>query len=154
MQLAQFNIARMLAPMGSELMREFEERLDPVNELAEQGPGFVWRFKEDNNNATSITIFDDDYWLVNMSVWQSIEDLFNFVYKSGHLQVFRKKQQWFEPAKEHNMAMWYIEDHMFPTIEQAVERLLYLRDHGDTPYAFSFRSRFTVEDLKSWNNKQ
>jgi hypothetical protein len=153
MQLAQFNVARMLAPLGSELMLEFEEKLDPVNQLAEQSPGFVWRFKEDNNNATSVTVFDDDCWLINMSVWQSIDDLFNYVYKSGHLQVFRKKQQWFEPPKEKNMVMWYIKDHMFPSIDEAVDRLLHLREHGDTPYAFSFKSRFTVEDLNSWNSK-
>lgn len=154
MQLAQLNIARMLAPLGSKLMQEFEEKLDPVNQLAEQSPGFVWRFKEDNNNATSITIFDDDYWLINMSVWQSIDDLFNYVYKSGHLQIFRKKQQWFEPSKEKNMVMWYIEEQMFSSIEEAVDRLLYLREHGDTPYAFSFRSQFTVDDLNSWTSKQ
>ena len=154
MQLAQLNIARMLAPLGSEVMREFEERLDPVNALAEQSPGFVWRYKEENDNATAVTIFDDDKWLINMSVWQSIDDLFNYVYKSGHLQVFRKKQQWFEHSKEKTMVMWYIEDCEYPTVEQAVERLLYLRKHGDSPYAFSFRSRFSVEDFKSWTAKK
>lgn len=151
MQLAQLNIARMRAPLGSELMREFEENLDPINRLAEQSPGFVWRYQEDNNNATSVRIFDDDYWLINMSVWKTVEDLFNFAYKSHHLEFFRRRREWFEATKEMTTVLWYVPPRRFPTIKEALDRLLHLRENGETPYAFSFRRRFTAEDLEAWS---
>ena len=151
MQLAQLNIARMLAPLDSDLMKDFSDNLDPINALAEDSKGFVWRYKEEDNNATSVTIFDDDYWLINMSVWESIKDLSDFVYKSGHVEFFRRRREWFELAKEMTTVMWYIEENQFPTVEEAVERLLYLRSNKESPYAFSFRKQFTPEDLNNYH---
>lgn len=55
--LAQLNIARMLAPIDSPVMADFVANLDRINQLAEKSDGFVWRLKDDTNNATSIRIF-------------------------------------------------------------------------------------------------
>ena len=150
MQLAQINIGRILAPMGSEVMREFEENLDQINALAENSGGFIWRLKEENNNATSIKAFDDDFLLINMSVWQDIQSLFDYVYNSLHKDFLKRKQQWFSRLKDQHMALWYIEDGQFPTIAQAIERLQHIRQNGESPYAFSFRNRFTEHEYLSY----
>lgn len=150
MHLAQVNIAKMRAPMGSPLMKEFEENLDRINALAEAAPGFVWRFKEDNNNATSVTIFDDEFLLVNMSVWENIEVLFNYVYQSHHLEIFKRKKEWFTRMTENHLVLWYIEKGQFPTLECGIQRLLYLREHDETPYAFTFKNRFTPAMYRSY----
>ena len=147
MQLAQVNIARMLAPMDSPVMSDFVANLDPINRLAESSPGFVWRLKDDTNNATAIKVFDDEFLIINMSVWDSIDSLFNYVYKSDHVRVFKRKSEWFERMPEMHMALWYIEPGQYPTPQQAEERIAYLRTNGETPFAFSFKKRFTVEDL-------
>jgi len=148
--LAQLNIARMLAPIDSPVMADFVANLDRINILAENSNGFVWRLKDDTNNATSIRIFDDDFLIVNMSVWENTEALFQFVYNSDHLEVFRRRKEWFEKMLEMHMVMWYLPEGSTPSVADAVERLTHLRAQGETPYAFSFRKRFSVEETMRW----
>ena len=151
MHLAQLNIGRMLAPMDSPIMADFKNNLDMINALAEKSPGFIWRLKDETNNATEIKIFDDDFLIVNMSVWENIESLFDFVYNTMHKDFLARKKEWFERMKESYMVMWYIEPGTEPTTDDAKERLDYLREHGETPYAFTFRKRFTPEDLAQYH---
>ena len=136
----------MLAPIDSPVMRDFVANLNSINALAEKSEGFIWRLKEDNNNATAIKIFDDDFLIVNMSVWQNTEALYQFVYKSGHVEIFKRRKEWFEKMPEMHMAQWYIPRSHVPTVDEAVERLIYLRNHGETPLVFSFKKRFTSEE--------
>ena len=98
----------MLAPLDGPVMAEFLNNLDYINGLAENAEGFVWRLKDESNNATSIKIFDSDSFIVNMSVWQSSEALFQFVYQSNHIDVFKRRKEWFEKMPEMHMALWYI----------------------------------------------
>jgi hypothetical protein len=144
--LAQLNIARMLAPIDSPAMSGFVANLDRINRLAENSNGFVWRLKDDSNNATSIRVFDDDFLIVNMSVWENRDALFQFVYQSDHLDVFKRRKEWFEKMPEMHMVMWYIPVGVIPSVTDAVERLTYLRLQGETPYAFSFRVKFTADE--------
>lgn len=146
-QLAQINIGRMLGPIDSPVMKDFVSNLDPVNALAENSPGFVWRLKSDNNNATSIRIFDDDFLIVNMSVWKDMKALFDFVYKSAHVDIFKRRKEWFQKMGSMHMALWYIPAGKMPTVEEALERLVYLREHAETAYAFTFKKPFPVEAL-------
>ena len=52
--LAQMNIARMLYPLDDPKMEGFTSQLETINALAERSPGFVWRLKDDDGDATSI----------------------------------------------------------------------------------------------------
>ncbi len=52
--LAQINIARMLAPIEGPVMVDFVNNLDRINALAEKRKGFKWRLKGEENNATTI----------------------------------------------------------------------------------------------------
>ena len=111
----------MLAPLDSPVMAEFVNNLDCINGLAENAEGFVWRLKDESNNATSIKIFDSDSFIVNMSVWQSSEALFQFVYQSNHIDVFKRRKEWFEKMPEMHMALWYIPVGHLLTVEEATE---------------------------------
>ena len=146
--LAQLNIARMLAPIDSPVMADFVANLDRINGIAENSTGFVWRLKDDSNNATSIRIFDDDFLIVNMSVWQSVDALFQFVYQSGHLEIFKRRTEWFEKMPEMHMVLWYVPVGSTPSVADAVERLTHLRLQGETPYAFSFKKRFSSAEAE------
>jgi hypothetical protein len=152
--LAQLNIARMLAPIDSPVMADFVANLDRINGIAESSPGFVWRLKDDSNNATSIRIFDDDFLIVNMSTWQSVDALFHYVYKSDHIEIFKRRAEWFEKMTDMHMVLWYVPAGSTPTVTGAVERLTHLRLQGETPYAFSFKKRFTPEEALAMNDKQ
>src|SRR5437762_5260754 len=95
-QIAQLNIGRILAPMDSPTMAEFAGRLDEINAMADSTPGFVWRLQDAAGNATALRPFEDDWLLVNMSVWESVEQLKTFTYQTAHAEVMRKRRQWFE----------------------------------------------------------
>ncbi len=146
MQLAQVNIAEMLAPINDPIMEDFVNNLDRINILAEQSKGFVWRLKGEEGNATAITVFDNLFLIINMSVWENAETLFDFVYKTAHSDILKRKKEWFHKMPRMHMAFWYIEEGHEPSPEEAKERLYHLQEHGETPYAFSFKSKFTSED--------
>jgi Domain of unknown function (DUF3291) len=115
--------------------------LDPINALADRAPGFVWRLQTEDGDATAIRAFDDQRMLINMSVWASIEELAEFVYRSGHIAVMRRRREWFEPIKLY-MALWWVPRGHIPTIAEAKDRLAHLEQHGPTPSAFTFKARF------------
>ena len=142
MQLAQVNIARMLGPIDSEVMAGFVARLDDINALADGWPGFVWRLQGEGNNATDLRPFDDDRLIVNLSLWEGLQTLKDYVYKSDHVNVFRRRKEWFEAMKEMHMALWWVPVGHIPTVQEAKERLEHLRTHGPTPQAFTFAKPF------------
>tara|TARA_R110002050_G_scaffold109796_5_gene221192 strand:+ start:2425 stop:2892 length:468 start_codon:yes stop_codon:yes gene_type:complete len=148
--LAQINIAKMIDAIDSPIMADFVNNLDSINALAERSDGFVWRLKDEENNATTIQVFEDDFIVVNMSVWKSMNALFEFTYASDHVEIFKRKKEWFRKMKEMHMAFWYVEDDCMPTTQQAKERLTYLQKHGETPFAFTFKSKYTPEDAKTY----
>ncbi|WP_206022382.1 DUF3291 domain-containing protein [Pseudoflavitalea sp. G-6-1-2] len=150
--LAQINIAKMLAPADSPVMAEFMDNLDRINAIADQSEGFVWRLQEEAGNATSVRVYNDDFILVNMSVWTNADTLHQFTYQTAHSDIMRKRRQWFEKMQQMHMVLWYIPAGTTPSVEEAVARLDHVRQHGDTPYAFGFRSRFTPEQAREYIN--
>lgn len=140
--LAQVNIALPQAPLDSEQLRTFAELLDPINELAESSPGFVWRLKSDDGDATAFRGFGDDRLIINLSVWESVEALGDFVYHSHHAAVMRRRREWFEQLREAYTALWWVPAGWQPGIAEAEERVACLRTAGPTPYAFTFKQPF------------
>jgi hypothetical protein len=141
--LAQVNVSRLLAPLDSPQLHGFVSRLDEVNALSETAPGFVWRLKDDDsNNATTVRIYDDTTIIVNMSVWQSIEALRDYVYSGAHLEVFKQRRDWFTQMRDAATAMWWVPAGHVPDVAEARERLDHLRAHGPTPFAFPFGAPF------------
>lgn len=143
----------MLGPIDSPVMADFVANLDRINALAEQSEGFVWRLKDETNSATSISAFVDDFMIVNMSVWESLEQLFKFTYQTAHVEVFKRRKEWFSKMTDMHMACWYLEAAKVPTVEEAKNRLAYLNEHGETPYAFTFKSRFNYSDALDYRLK-
>jgi hypothetical protein len=140
--LAQINVARMLYPLDHAGMAAFVRALDPINALADGAPGFVWRLQDESGNATAIDAFDDPMVIVNMSVWVSVEALFAFVYQTGHTAIMRQRKSWFEKPAQPHMALWWIPAGSLPSAQEGKERLLHLRAHGPSAFAFSFKQRF------------
>jgi heme-degrading monooxygenase HmoA len=141
-QLAQINIARLIAPIDDPRIAEFVAQLDPVNALAENAPGFVCRLKSDAGNATDIVYNDDPFVIVNMSVWESVEALRDFTYTSKHIDVFRKRAEWFERMTKPHYCLWWVPAGHVPTVAEGRERLEHYQEHGATPYAFWFSQLF------------
>jgi Domain of unknown function (DUF3291) len=144
--LAQLNIGRMLGPIDSETMAGFVAKLDEINALAESTPGFVWRLKTEDGDATAIRPYEDDRIIVNMSVWESAEALHDYVYRSAHVDVMRQRREWFARMAESFMVLWWVPAGHRPSVAEAVARLATLRADGPSPEAFTFRERFPAPD--------
>jgi len=149
--LAQLNVARLLHPLDHPQIQEFIDGLAHINALAERWPGFVWRLQTDSGNATDVhhPWSADPFFLVNMSVWKKPDDLKDFVYRSGHLEYYLKRANWFEkPAQAHYVLWWVPEGHI-PSLEEAQERLDHYRAHGATPHAFWFGKLFPAPEVEA-----
>jgi hypothetical protein len=144
--LAQVNIGRLRAPLDDPIMEGFRSQLDPINALADRSPGFVWRLQTEDGNATSIRPFADERMAINMSVWESLEALQQFVYRSAHIGPLRDRSQWFEPIEGPILALWWIPAGHVPTVAEAQERLQTLKARGPTAFAFTFRTPFPSPD--------
>jgi len=141
-QLAQANVAHMRAPLEDPRMAGFVSQLERINALADQSPGFVWRLQSEAGDATSIRAYDDPAILFNMSVWESLESLHAYVYKSDHVGPLRGRRAWFEPMSEPSLVLWWIRAGHTPTVAEACERLAPLRRAGPSQAAFTFRQPF------------
>ena len=148
-RIAQVNIARLIAPLDDPRIDDFRLALDHINQLGEAQPGFVWRAKGAGFDATDCRVFDDRDILINATVWESVEHLAAFAYRTEHREFVRRRHEWFEPATEAYQAMWWIPEGQVPTLDECVERLMHLRAHGPTPFAFDFRTRFAPPTVES-----
>jgi hypothetical protein len=145
-QLAEINVGRLIAPYGSPPVAEFVASLPQINALADTQPGFVWRLTGEGDDATDIQAFDDPMVAMNLSVWDSLEALAAFVYRSEHRDFMRRRREWFEPPAEAYMALWWVPAGHRPTPAEGVARLEALRRDGPTSFAFSFRQPHPAPD--------
>jgi hypothetical protein len=127
-------------------MAEFMDNLDRVNALAERSPGFVWRLKGDNNNATEFRIGDDN--AVNLSVWETPEALEHYVFKTVHVQFYKKRALWFDLMEKPHMVFWWVEEGHQPALQEALDRLEYYEKNGASEYALGWAE---VIDKERWH---
>jgi hypothetical protein len=141
--IAEINIAKMRGVnINDPIMKEFVDNLNNVNEIAEKSDGFVWRLKDENNNATSINPYNDVQIIINVSVWDSIETLENFMYRTFHSDFLKRRKEWFQSFGTAHTAMWWIPESQTPTLQEAVEKLDYLQKNGASAASFDFRNKF------------
>ncbi|WP_030269866.1 DUF3291 domain-containing protein [Streptomyces sp. NRRL B-24484] len=144
--LAQLNIATLRHPLDDPRTAPFVEMLDPVNAAADAAPGFVWRLVGDGEaDATGLRPAGEDV-IVNLSVWESQEALWDFTYRSGHLEVMRQRRDWFERHVRAHLVLWWVPAGHRPTAGEALERLADLQAHGPSPRAFTFASSYTAAE--------
>ena len=137
---AELNIARMVVPtIDDPVMADFVAQLDRINALAERSPGFVWRLKDEAGNATSLQPFDDERIIINLSVWDSVENLLAFAYQSAHAAVLSHRHHWFERLDKPAVFIWPVAAGHQPTMTEAKERLEFLHAHGASAQAFDFK---------------
>lgn len=140
--IAQLNVGRAVAPLDDAVMADFMHWLDEINALAERSAGFVWRLQGDSGNNTDLKVSDDPLFIVNLSVWSSIDALYAFTYRSDHRTVFKRRHEWFERLGRPTTVLWWQTAGTVPTVQEALERLDHLTAHGATPTAFTFKERF------------
>lgn len=140
--LAQYNIAWLVAPLDDPRIADFTNNIARVNQLAEEAPGFVWRHQTDDGDSTGVRIRDDDRILINFSVWESVEALHAFAFRTKHADYFRRRREWFEHEDETYAVLWWVPEGHEPTVDEAETKLGYLKEHGPSEQAFTFKRRF------------
>ncbi len=145
-ELAQLNVGTIKGPMDSPVMADFAANLDRINALAERSPGFVWRLQTEEGNATAIRPFEDANMLVNMSVWRDVESLNEYVYRTAHMEILRRRREWFERMDEAFLVLWWVPKGHRPNVTEAIAKLDLLRSRGPTAEAFTFRQPFPAPD--------
>jgi hypothetical protein len=138
-ELAQLNIATLKAPLDSPLLADFVANLERINALAEGNPGFRWRLESDAGDATAFRPMGEDV-IVNLTVWRDLDALRAFVFRSDHVEIMRRRGEWFERMADAYLVMWWVPRGHRPTVDEALGRLRHLREHGASQYAFGFRT--------------
>lgn len=146
--LAQLNIARMREPLTSPSMADFVANLERINALADTAPGFVWRLKEEDDvgGVEALRLFGDDH-VVNMSLWTDVDALRAYAFESGHVDIMRRRREWFDAIAEAHLVLWWVNRGHRPTVTEAKARLLHLREFGATPHAFTFKQTFDAPEI-------
>lgn len=140
--LAEYNIARLRAPLDAAENAEFASVLEAVNQIAEVSPGFVWRLKSDDDlSASYVQVYDDPNLIVNYSIWTDMDSLRHFTYRSGHGAYFRRRREWFEEGTS-RIVCWWVPAGDVPGVDEALRRLEILDKNGPSAAAFTFAESF------------
>jgi hypothetical protein len=139
--LIHANVAEMLAPLDHPVMSGFVDRIDEIDALAHATPGFVAQPTPPDEGS----VFTDNT-LLNLSIWETVESLYNFTYQGKHAQVYEQRAEWFAQHNRPNYVLYWAPSGHLPTEREVKKRLDHLIRHGPTPYAFTFQSRLTVEE--------
>ena len=115
----------------------FEDLIDETNAHAEASVGFIWRHGIDTR-APEEDVYGDPYVTVNLSVWDSVENLKNYVYGGFHRDVFRRRKEWFESS---GVVLWWVDEHERPSLREGKRRLDHYLAHGASEIGFGFRDQ-------------
>ncbi len=152
--LAELNIGWLVADTDDPRVAEFMAALDRVNGMGKRMPGFVWMMEgsgEPGRGNTEVKIGGDPRFVSNLTVWESIETLENFVWNTVHRQFYERRTEWFEVLGEMHFVMWWVPAGHRPTLEEGLERLAHLKERGDSDHAFGWK---WLEQAKLWRERQ
>jgi hypothetical protein len=141
MHLAELNVGRLLAPTDDPRVAEFMSALDRVNGLGKRMPGFVWMMEGSGAPGTGNTeakIDGDAQFVSNLTVWEGIEPLENFVWNTVHRAFYERRAEWFEVLGKMHFVMWWVPAGHQPTLDEALARLAHVQAHGDSDHAFGW----------------
>jgi Domain of unknown function (DUF3291) len=137
--LAQFNIARIRYPLDDPRMAEFVANVQRVNALADQIEGFVWRLQDASGHAMNMRVYDDPRVLPNLTLWENVEALKRFVWRTLHSRFYGRREEWFEQI-ETPLVLWWVAAGHRPSMAEGVERLEHFKAHGPSDFAFGWES--------------
>lgn len=152
--LAELNIGRLIAPTDDPRVADFMNALDRINGMGKRMPGFVWMMEgsgEPGTGNTENNIGDDPQFVANLTVWEDVQSLETFVWKTVHKQFYDRRHEWFEVLGKMHFVMWWVPAGHRPTLEEALARLEHLKANGDSDHAFTWRH---LAEAEAWKTAQ
>jgi hypothetical protein len=150
---AELYIGRLLAPTDDPRVAEFMAALDRVNGLGKRMPGFVWMMEGSGAPGTGNTethIGGDPQLVSNLTVWESVETLEQFVWNTVHRQFYERRQEWFEVLGAMHFVMWWVPAGYRPTLDEGLARLAHMKAHGDSDHAFGWAG---LKEARLWRDR-
>jgi hypothetical protein len=154
MHLAELNVGRLVADTDDPRVAEFMAALDRINGLGRRMPGFVWMMEgsgEPGTGNTEAKIDGDPRYVSNLTVWESVETLENFVWNTVHRQFYERRAEWFEVLGKMHFVMWWVPDGHRPTLDEGLARLDQLRTEAAGPDAFDWA---WLKDAVLWRQRR
>lgn len=151
--LAELNIGRLIADTDDPRVAEFMGALDRVNGLGKRMPGFVWMMEGSGEPGTGNTeqkIDGDPRFVSNLTVWEDVTSLENFVWNTVHRQFYQRRQEWFEVLGKMHFVMWWVPRGHQPTLDEALDRLAHLEKNGDSDHAFGWSY---LKEARLWKTR-
>ena len=139
--LAQLNVGRLVAEPGDPRVAEFMAALDRINGMGKRMPGFVWMMEgsgEPGTGNTETFIGNDPQSVTNLTVWEDVRAMENFVWNTVHRQFYERRPEWFEVLGKMHFVMWWVPAGQIPTLDEALARLAHREEHGDSDHAFGW----------------
>lgn len=152
--LAQLNIGRLVAPTGDPMVAEFMDNLDRINGLGKRSPGFVWMMEGSGAPGTGNTennLGDDPQMVTNLTVWEDVTSLGNFVWNTIHRQFYARRAEWFEVMQDMHFVMWWVPIGHRPSQQEAMSRLKKLNDDGPSDAAFGWDY---LKETRQWHESR
>ena len=148
--LAELNVGRLLAPTDDPRVAEFMAALDRVNGMGKRMPGFVWMMEgsgEPGTGNTEAKLEGDAQFVSNLTVWESVATLENFVWTTVHRTFYERRQEWFEVLGKMHFVMWWVPVGHQPTLDEALAKLALKQENGDSDQAFGWSY---LKDAQAW----
>jgi catechol 2,3-dioxygenase-like lactoylglutathione lyase family enzyme len=146
--LVHANVALAKGPLDSPAMSGFVSQVDEINALARRAAGFIAQPQLPDEGD----LFPFPF-LVNVSVWESVESLDAFTHQGKHATMLERRGEWFHPQPAGpTYVLYWVPRGKAVTEKEVKQRLDHLGKYGATPYAFTFEHRFTAE--QAWSSVQ
>lgn len=148
--LAELNIGRLRSPTNDPRVAEFMNALDRVNGMGKRMPGFVWMMEGSGAPGTGNTdakIEGDPQFVSNLTVWENVATLENFVWNTVHRAFYERRQEWFEVLGKMHFVMWWMPVGHKPTLDEALAKLALKQKNGDSDEAFGWSH---LKDAQAW----
>ncbi len=153
LHLAELNIGRLLAPTDDPRVSAFMKALDAVNGIGKRSPGFVWMMEgsgEPGTGNTDVKIGGDPQFVSNLTVWEDVASLEQFVWNTVHRAFYQRREEWFEVLGRQHFVMWWVPAGHRPTLDEALARLAHKEQNGDSDHAFGWSY---LKDAQLWKSK-
>lgn len=148
--IAELNIGRLVAETDDPRVAPFMRALDKINGIGKRSPGFVWMMEgsgEPGTGNTESKIGGDPRLVANLTVWEDVASLEQFVWNTVHRQFYERRAEWFEILEKMHFVMWWVPAGHRPTLDEAIDRLDHRNAHGDTDHAFGWSH---VSEARLW----
>ncbi len=134
--IAEFNYGRMRWPLDDARMQEFADDLERVYGLAAAADGFAWRIGDEDMAEGLARHGYDALTSATVSVWRDVDSLKAFTYKGAHGHYLDRTLEWFEVIDPPQVVIWPVEQGHQPSVDEALERLVDLKENGPSERAF------------------